>query len=55
LQFLARDLAGSRILVIGTYRDVELGRKHPLADALAELARPERAAASCCAASRSAT
>ena len=42
LQFLARELAGSRILVIGTYRDVELGRKHPLADALAELARPEQ-------------
>jgi len=41
LQFLGRELAGSRVLVIGTYRDVELGRKHPLADALAELSRAE--------------
>jgi class 3 adenylate cyclase/DNA polymerase III delta prime subunit len=39
LQFLARELAGTRILVIGTYRDVELGRRHPLAETLAELAK----------------
>ena len=39
LQFVARELAGSRLLVLGTYRDVELGRTHPLADTLAELAR----------------
>ena len=39
LQFLARELASSRILILGTYRDVELGRKHPLEEALAELAR----------------
>jgi len=41
LQFLARELAGARILVVGTYRDVELGRKHPLAEALGELSRGE--------------
>jgi class 3 adenylate cyclase len=41
LQFLGRELTGSRILVVGTYRDVELGRRHPLADALAELSRAE--------------
>ncbi|MEA2375337.1 MAG: eukaryotic-like serine/threonine-protein kinase, partial [Thermoleophilaceae bacterium] len=39
LQFLARELPDSRILVIGTYRDVELGRRHPLSQVLAELAR----------------
>jgi predicted ATPase len=41
LQFLARDLAGARLLVLGTYRDVELGRQHPLAQTLAELARAQ--------------
>ena len=31
LEFLTRELANSRLLVIGTYRDVELSRQHPLA------------------------
>jgi class 3 adenylate cyclase/tRNA A-37 threonylcarbamoyl transferase component Bud32 len=39
LEFLARSLAGSRIMVLGTYRDVELSRRHPLSGVLAELAR----------------
>src|SRR3954466_4927672 len=39
LQFLARELSDSRLLVIGTYRDVSLGRKHPLSQALADLSR----------------
>ena len=39
LQFLARELSDSRILVLGTYRDVELGRRHPLSQALADLSR----------------
>ncbi|HEX8066026.1 MAG TPA: protein kinase [Thermoleophilaceae bacterium] len=39
LEFLARELSGSRLLVIGTYRDVELSRRHPLSHVLAELAR----------------
>ena len=39
LQFLVRDLGEARLLVIGTYRDTELGRHHPLAQTLAELAR----------------
>ena len=38
-QFLARELAALRVLVVGTYRDVELGRQHPLEQTLAELAR----------------
>src|SRR3954471_9399224 len=33
LQFLARELSDSRMLVVGTYRDVSLGRKHPLSQA----------------------
>jgi len=41
VQFLARDLSGARLLVLGTYRDVELGRQHPLAQTLAELAREQ--------------
>ncbi len=41
LQFLARELRSSRLLVLGTYRDVELRRQHPLAQALAELAREQ--------------
>ncbi len=41
LQFLARELRGARLLVIGTYRDIELGRQHPLAQALGELGREQ--------------
>jgi eukaryotic-like serine/threonine-protein kinase len=39
LQFLAREIPDSRLLVIGTYRDVALGRRHPLSQALADLSR----------------
>jgi class 3 adenylate cyclase len=39
LQFLARELRGVRLMVLATYRDVELRREHPLADTLGELAR----------------
>lgn len=39
LQFLARELRGSRLLVLGTYRDVELRRGHPLSQTLGELGR----------------
>jgi predicted ATPase len=39
LIYLARHLAGTRVLVVGTYRDVEVDRAHPLAAALAELRR----------------
>jgi predicted ATPase len=39
LQFLARELKDTRILVIGTYRDIELGRQHPLSQTLGELSR----------------
>jgi len=39
LEFLARELRDAQILVVATYRDVALGRQHPLAQTLAELAR----------------
>ena len=39
LQHLARRFKGSRLLVVGTYRDVELDRRHPLSAVLAELRR----------------
>jgi DNA-binding CsgD family transcriptional regulator len=39
LQFLTQEIRSSRALVVGTYRDVEVDRSHPLAPALAALAR----------------
>ncbi|HEY3078494.1 MAG TPA: AAA family ATPase [Chloroflexota bacterium] len=39
LVHLARHLEGARLLVVGTYRDVEVDRAHPLVGALAELRR----------------
>jgi class 3 adenylate cyclase/DNA-binding CsgD family transcriptional regulator len=42
LQFVAPELADSRLLLVGTYRDVELSRQHPLSDALGALARVPR-------------
>jgi tetratricopeptide (TPR) repeat protein len=39
LQFVARELAGGRLLLVGAYRDVELSRQHPLAETLGELTR----------------
>ena len=43
LKFAARELAGSGLLILGTYRDVELGRHHPLARVLGESRRVEGA------------
>ena len=37
LQYLARNLRHERVLLVGTYRDVELDRAHPLSDAVASL------------------
>jgi len=39
LTHVSRHLAGTRLLVVGTYRDVEVDRSHPLSSALAELKR----------------
>ena len=41
LEFLAQELRQSRLLVIGTYRDMELSRQHPLSETLAELTREQ--------------
>lgn len=43
LQFIASGADRERQLIIGTYRDVELGRHHPLSGAIAELAKSDRA------------
>ena len=39
LTHVSRNLSGTRLLVVGTYRDVEVDRNHPLSAALAELRR----------------
>jgi class 3 adenylate cyclase/tetratricopeptide (TPR) repeat protein len=39
LQHVARHLEGSRLVIVGTYRDMELDRQHPFSSALAELRR----------------
>jgi tetratricopeptide (TPR) repeat protein len=39
LGFMARELDDSRLLVVGTYRDVEVDRRHPLSGVLAGLYR----------------
>ena len=39
LEFVARELSGSRLLLVGTYRDMELSRRRPLSVTLGELTR----------------
>ncbi|MCH8988136.1 MAG: AAA family ATPase [Chloroflexi bacterium] len=39
LEFLASQMTGSRILLVGTYRDTAVSRAHPLSSTLAQLAR----------------
>jgi len=39
LVHLAHNLGGARLLIAGTYRDVEVDRSHPLSGAMAELRR----------------
>ena len=39
LEFIAADLASIRLLLVFTYRDIELTRRHPLSETLASLAR----------------
>ncbi|MCH7971970.1 MAG: hypothetical protein IH960_13170, partial [Chloroflexi bacterium] len=39
LEFFARELSSSRILLVGTYRDMELNRRHPLSVTLGDLTR----------------
>ena len=42
LRFLAGELGRTRLLVVGTYRDVDVRRGHPLSALLGALARDER-------------
>jgi class 3 adenylate cyclase len=39
LLHLSRNLVGGRLLIVGTYRDIEVDRAHPLSATLAELRR----------------
>jgi DNA-binding CsgD family transcriptional regulator/tetratricopeptide (TPR) repeat protein len=39
LEFLAQEMADSRLLVVGTYRETELSRQHRLSDTLGALIR----------------
>ena len=39
LQFVAREIAATPLLVIGTYRDLVLGRDHPLPQTVGEIVR----------------
>ena len=39
LEFLAQEIAECRLLVVGTFRDTELTRQHPLGQTLGELTR----------------
>ena len=39
LEFLTRELGESRLILVGTYRDMELSRQHPLAETLGGLNR----------------
>ncbi len=41
LEFLARQMADSRLVVIATYRDVEVSRRHPLSLTLGTLIREQ--------------
>ena len=42
LQFLARQMENSRLLVVGTYRDIEVSGQHPLSETLAQCKRLPR-------------
>ena len=39
LEFLAKEVAASPVLLVGTYRDSEVSRRHPLSECLAQLSR----------------
>jgi len=39
LEFVARELANTKIMVVGNYRDMELNRRHPLSVTLGDLTR----------------
>ena len=49
LRFLARELGSTRVLLVGTYRDVDPILRRPLIEAVAEVAREPNAAGFRCA------
>ncbi len=42
LEFLAREIQSSPLMVLGAYRDVEVSRRHPLSQTLGSLIREQR-------------
>ena len=42
LEFLAREIQSSPLIVLGAYRDVEVSRRHPLSQTLGSLIREQR-------------
>lgn len=42
LEFLAEEVGRSHLLILGTYRDIEVSRQHPLFETLAQLSRVPR-------------
>ncbi len=44
LEFVAREAAGVPLVILGTYRDTELGRQHPLSRTISEFVRTNRCA-----------
>ena len=41
LEFLAREIGSSRLLLVCSYRDVEVSRRHPLSQTLGALVREQ--------------
>ena len=41
IEFVTAEIAHSRVLLLGTYRDMEVAREHPLNNCLSELARQQ--------------
>ncbi len=42
MQFLVQEARDARLLIVGTYRDLETGRRHPIDEVLAALAQERR-------------
>ena len=38
-EFVSREISNARVMLLGTYRDVEVGRRHPLSQVLGSLIR----------------
>ena len=38
-EFVSKEISNARVMLLGTYRDVEIGRRHPISQALGALIR----------------